>query len=158
VPAQIETEEMVNAGLTGLFDAARRFDSSRGAHFITFAHWRIRGAVVDWLREQDYAPRRLRHLGNVPRKLSLDEPVPPQGVPFVRGHEASIDDRDWWQATLRRLSPFQRKVVDAYFREELTFREIGRRLGVSESYCCMVTTQVKARLRAVLAGERRDSS
>jgi len=46
-------DDAIGAGTLGLVEAAHRFDPSRGVSFETFAYRRIRGAVVDWLRQND---------------------------------------------------------------------------------------------------------
>ena len=53
-------DDLWSAGALGLIEAVRRFDSSRGAAFETFAEHRVRGAMLDELRRLDYLPRRLR--------------------------------------------------------------------------------------------------
>jgi RNA polymerase sigma factor for flagellar operon FliA len=52
--------DLWSAGALGLLDAYRRFDPARGAKFESFADHRIRGAMMDELREMDHLPRRLR--------------------------------------------------------------------------------------------------
>jgi RNA polymerase sigma factor for flagellar operon FliA len=60
IPATIEREELVQAGVLGLIGAARRFDPGQGCSFATYAEIRIRGAVLDQLRSLDWATRDLR--------------------------------------------------------------------------------------------------
>ncbi len=59
-PSWIPREDLVSAGLLGLTEAARRYDSSRAEPFLPFAEQRIRGAVLDELRRGDMLPRRVR--------------------------------------------------------------------------------------------------
>jgi RNA polymerase sigma factor for flagellar operon FliA len=54
-------DDLWSAGALGLIEAMRRFDSSKGAAFETFAEHRVRGAMLDELRRQDHLPRRLRN-------------------------------------------------------------------------------------------------
>jgi RNA polymerase sigma factor for flagellar operon FliA len=49
--AQLELDELVAYGQIGLLEAAERFDSKVGANFLTFAHYRIKGAIFDGLRK-----------------------------------------------------------------------------------------------------------
>ncbi len=51
LPQHVELEDLVNAGVIGLLEASRSFDSSKNAQFKTFAKFRIRGAILDSLRE-----------------------------------------------------------------------------------------------------------
>lgn len=60
LPSHIETGDLVGAGLLGLLDAVKKFDSSRGIKFKTYAEIRIKGAIGDSLRNLDWVPRNLR--------------------------------------------------------------------------------------------------
>lgn len=60
VPPHIELDDLISSGLVGLLDAMDRFDFSRGIKFGTFAEFRIRGAMLDYLREMDWFPRSAR--------------------------------------------------------------------------------------------------
>lgn len=53
-------DDLWSAGALGLLEAVRRFDSTKGASFETFAEHRVRGAMLDELRRMDHLPRRLR--------------------------------------------------------------------------------------------------
>ncbi|MFP5260656.1 MAG: FliA/WhiG family RNA polymerase sigma factor [Blastocatellia bacterium] len=65
----IEADDIRSAGVIGLVDAARRYDSSREIQFRTYAEFRVRGAMLDYLRSLTWAPRgmygRLRELESV---------------------------------------------------------------------------------------------
>jgi len=60
LPAHLEFSDLVQAGILGLLDAARKYDSQAEACFATYATHRIRGAILDSLRKQDPAARRVR--------------------------------------------------------------------------------------------------
>jgi len=53
-----DVDDLLGAGREGLFDAARKFDSSRGVPFRAYANFRVRGAVIDGVRRQASVPRR----------------------------------------------------------------------------------------------------
>ncbi|MBM3203511.1 sigma-70 family RNA polymerase sigma factor, partial [Candidatus Woesearchaeota archaeon] len=57
LPASIQVEDLVQAGMVGLLEAARLFDPALGASFETYAGIRIRGAMLDELRRNDWTPR-----------------------------------------------------------------------------------------------------
>lgn len=57
MPSGVSVEDLYQAGMIGLLDALKRFDSSKGASFDTYAGIRIRGAMVDELRKGEWAPR-----------------------------------------------------------------------------------------------------
>jgi RNA polymerase sigma factor for flagellar operon FliA len=65
----MEADDIRSAGVIGLVDAARRYDSSREIQFRTYAEFRVRGAMLDYLRSLTWAPRgvygRLRELETV---------------------------------------------------------------------------------------------
>jgi RNA polymerase sigma factor for flagellar operon FliA len=63
LPQHVELEDLVNAGVIGLLEASRNFDSSKNAQFKGFAKFRIRGAILDSLRESDWGSRSLRRRG-----------------------------------------------------------------------------------------------
>ena len=60
LPSSVDVADLVNDGLVGLIEALDRFDPSRGVRFSSFAESRVRGAILDALREKDSAPRSLR--------------------------------------------------------------------------------------------------
>jgi len=60
IPPHIEIDDLVSSGVVGLLDALNRFDDSRGIKFKTYAEFRIRGAMLDYLREMDWFPRSAR--------------------------------------------------------------------------------------------------
>jgi RNA polymerase sigma factor for flagellar operon FliA len=53
-----EIEDLIGFGMQGLVEAKRRWDSQRGVAFKTFAHYRVRGAILDGVRKMAYLPRR----------------------------------------------------------------------------------------------------
>lgn len=57
LPASIQVDDLIQAGMLGLLDAARRYDAGQGASFTTFAEPRIRGAMLDEIRKGDWTPR-----------------------------------------------------------------------------------------------------
>jgi RNA polymerase sigma factor for flagellar operon FliA len=60
LPKQVEMEDLVQAGVVGLLDAYRNYDSAKDTQFSTFAKHRIRGAILDDLRKLDWGSRSLR--------------------------------------------------------------------------------------------------
>jgi RNA polymerase sigma factor for flagellar operon FliA len=60
LPANVELDDLVQAGMIGLMDALSRYEAGHGAQFETFAMQRIRGAMIDELRGGDWMPRSVR--------------------------------------------------------------------------------------------------
>ncbi|MCB1808552.1 MAG: RNA polymerase sigma factor FliA [Candidatus Competibacteraceae bacterium] len=59
LPTSVQIDDLIQAGMLGLLEAAQRFDDSKGASFATFADRRVRGAMLDEIRKNAWAPRSL---------------------------------------------------------------------------------------------------
>ena len=57
LPASVQVDDLIQAGMLGLLEATRRYDPAQGASFTTFAEPRIRGAMLDEIRKGDWTPR-----------------------------------------------------------------------------------------------------
>ena len=60
LPRHVELDDLISAGMVGLMEACNRFDPRRHVQFKSYAQFRIRGAILDWLRTLDWGPRELR--------------------------------------------------------------------------------------------------
>ncbi|MCO6428271.1 RNA polymerase sigma factor FliA [Nitrosomonas communis] len=60
LPASVEVDDLIQAGMIGLLDAINRYEGSYGRQFESYAVQRIRGSILDELRESDWLPRSLR--------------------------------------------------------------------------------------------------
>ena len=60
LPSNIDIDDLISAGAIGLMDAIEKYDPSRDNKFKTYAEFRIRGAILDELRSQDWVPRSVR--------------------------------------------------------------------------------------------------
>lgn len=60
LPAHVEVSDLIQSGIFGLVDAIEKFEPERGLKFETYAMQRIRGAILDDLRAQDWVPRSVR--------------------------------------------------------------------------------------------------
>lgn len=74
LPVHVDLDDLVHAGILGLFDAATKFDEAKMVSFSSYAKHRIKGAIIDSLRQLDWASRDLRRrhkqLETVTRELS----------------------------------------------------------------------------------------
>lgn len=81
LPASVDREDLLSEARIGLIDAINRFDPSKQVKFETYASIRIRGAIVDYLRKLDWAPRslrqRAREIGHVEQQLEQELGEPP---------------------------------------------------------------------------------
>src|SRR5882724_11531498 len=60
LPSHVSFDDLVHAGILGLIDAVDKFDASKNVQLKSYARFRIRGAILDSLRQMDWSPRNLR--------------------------------------------------------------------------------------------------
>ena len=76
LPASVEVDDLIQAGMLGLLEASANYSAGRGASFETYAGIRIRGAMLDGLRKLDWAPRsvhrKARAVANAIRELEAE--------------------------------------------------------------------------------------
>src|SRR5690349_1172724 len=60
LPQHISFDDLVQDGVIGLIDAAQKYDFAKGVSFRTYAKFRIRGAIIDSMRQMDWGPRSVR--------------------------------------------------------------------------------------------------
>lgn len=205
LPASIEVDDLVQAGLIGLVDAVSRYDAKVGVQFDTFAMQRVRGAMLDELRNADWMPRSVRKnqrsieqaihtveqrlkrpateqeiaaelqlsLAEYQRLLSSARGAQLMYLEDVAGGDDSDDSRVEYLVPDHQPQPDQRLedsqfrealvagidalpereklVMSLYYTEELTLKEIGEVLGVTESRVSQLHSQAVARLRSGLS-------
>jgi len=99
LPRHVPLEDMVHAGVIGLIDALNKFDRSKRVQFGSYAKFRIRGAILDSLREMDWGPRELRRkarrVEEAQRTLSLDLSRSPTEVEVAA--ELNLELREFQQ-------------------------------------------------------------
>jgi len=72
LPASVEVDDLIQAGMMGLIEASRSYDADQGASFETYASIRIRGSMIDEIRRGDWVPRSVHRGSGVPAT-----PLPP---------------------------------------------------------------------------------
>ncbi len=82
LPPSVAVDDLIQAGLIGLLDAANQYDPSQGASFETYASIRVRGAMLDELRRNDWAPKSVHR-----RSRELSEAI--HRVESATGREAA---------------------------------------------------------------------
>jgi RNA polymerase sigma factor FliA len=96
LPRHVPLEDLVQAGAVGLVDALRRFDRQRRTRFDSYSNIRIRGAIVDSLRQNDWGPRELRRnqrrLEEVHSRLRCARDPEPDEMAIARGLGMSLED------------------------------------------------------------------
>jgi RNA polymerase sigma factor FliA len=96
LPKQVPLEDLVHAGVIGLIEAIRSFDPSKSVPLKSFAKFRIRGAILDSLREMDWGSRPLRQKGRqideAISRLSKNLGRQPEGDEIAAELGISIDE------------------------------------------------------------------
>jgi RNA polymerase sigma factor FliA len=72
LPVHVDLDDLVNTGVLGLMDAAKKFDPEKMVVFSSYAKHRIRGAILDSLRQQDWASRDMRRQAKLAESASRD--------------------------------------------------------------------------------------
>jgi len=177
LPAHVDEGDLVSYGLLGLIGAIERYDPGRDIKFETYAMSRIKGAIIDELRALDWVPRSVRarareieraiadlesKLGRAPTdeeisaKIGISEEELEDSLTDIsRSSIAALDETETREAladAISRLPEREKLVVTLYYYEELTLREIGEVLGVTESRVSQLHTKAILRLKARLAG------
>jgi RNA polymerase sigma factor for flagellar operon FliA len=163
MPSFVDCEDLEGAGYLGLIQASRSFDVTRGVKFRTYARRRIRGQMFDWLRRDDWVPRleraRLKREGlPVPVAVKSIETVhddPDYAGHVVRlrhmiasqhpGPEHDVDIADFWTAPLPELDDVETRILQMYYRDGMTQRQIGAILGFSESRANQILVEIRRR-------------
>ncbi len=207
LPSHVELDDLIHSGILGLMDAMEKFEPSRGIKFKTYAELRVKGAILDGLRDLDWVPRSLRRkkkdienayhlLEQQMGRAATDEEVAAHlGMPLEELHknlddlkgvtlgsfvEAGEDgegegligfiadpDADDPQETFQTrelkailkdavdlLPKKERFVVQLYYFDELTMKEIGTLLNITESRVSQLHTKSMLRLRGKLTERR----
>jgi RNA polymerase sigma factor for flagellar operon FliA len=194
----VEFDDLVSYGIFGLIDAIDKFDIARGVKFDTYAQLRIRGAIIDQLREMDWLPRSVRQKSKELEKAyfelenKLGRPATDQEMAESYGMSlqdfqkkvqniatysiVSLDDlleqkrevissekengmetpesviesteiKGILVDAIANLPDKEKKVVSLYYYDELTYKEIGKLLSISESRVSQLHTKAIIRLK-----------
>src|SRR5580704_6218271 len=169
----IETDDLISYGMTGLIEAAERFNPALGANFSTFSYYRIRGAIYDGLRvmgslsrteyrRQRFDKKATAYMnGEIPRsytsKLRASAQQDLEGMAkkvqhMVTIYVTSLEEKDLhsladeatednldrlarlelyekMRAAIGKLSKSDQEIITAYYFEDKSLEEVGKRLG-----------------------------
>lgn len=208
LPPSFSYEDIASYGVEGLIDAVEKYSPDRGAKFETYALMRIRGAIIDKIRANDWLPRTVRkkikevkeatnnlkiELGRMPtnqeiadklgiEKEKVDEILAQdtgidslydkknlgdESVEIIDTIEDSKSERPEEAAekkdaklelerALKRLPERERMLLVFYYHENMTLKEIGEAINVSESRVCQLHAQAIMKLRNILSASRQD--
>lgn len=117
LPANIQLDDLTQAGLMGLLDAIRRYEKVPDAQFETYATTRIRGAMLDELRTQDWLPRSVRS-----KARSIEQAIVQLTSQLMRAPtETEIAER-----LDISLSDYRQLLEDAYGVQVVHYEDFGR--------------------------------
>ena len=202
LPATISIEDIAGYGVEGLINAIERYSPQKNTRFETYALIRIRGAILDRIRSEDFLPRSVRkkikdvkqaaeflkqELGRTPTTteianyLEMDpdkvnqimsEDVVVTSIYEKRGSSEdsmeiidTIEDsnklnpqeqmeeknvKSDLQKALQRLPERERVLMVLYYQENMTMKEIGETLSMSESRVCQLHAQAIMKLKNIL--------
>lgn len=116
LPPSVQPDDLIQAGMIGLLEAARNYNPGRGASFETYAGIRIRGAMIDEIRRGNWAPR------SVHRKMrELSEAV--SRVEHAKGRDAR--DQEVAEELGMSLDEYHHVLQDISGHRVLSFEDIG---------------------------------
>lgn len=206
LPATISIEDIAGYGVEGLINAIERYSPQKNTRFETYALIRIRGAILDRIRAQDFLPRSVRkkikdiknaqeqlkqELGRMPtttevanlldmdpdkvNQLMADDTTMTSIYEKRGSSEDSMEIIDTIQDTsklnpqeemeeknvkqqlekaLQRLPERERIIMVLYYQENMTLKEIGATLNMSESRVCQLHAQSIMKLKNILNEDR----
>ncbi len=205
IPKNISRDELRSLGLMGLLDALNKFDTTRDLKFETYASFRIRGAIIDGLRKEDWLPRStrekikkiesasdrleqklLRHAS--PAEIAAESGYSEEDVcqtmnEYFFAHVLSMDEqmndndenekqthvikdeltpnpedhliKNEWLVELaeviQTLNKNEQLVISLFYKEELTFTEIGEIIQLSTSRISQIHSKALLKLKTVLS-------
>lgn len=205
LPADVEIDDLFNAGIIGLIQAAERYDPTRDNKFITYAVFRIKGAILSELRSRDFLSKSIRRKAREIENSRLileqkfgreikDEEVAEKlnlslneyyrikkisSISFISFEEIGYSSKEDQKKLMRylisndtqdaltltklneleksvakvisELSEKERIVISLYYWDELTMKEIGKALDITESRVSQIHSQAIGRLRKKLS-------
>jgi RNA polymerase sigma factor for flagellar operon FliA len=96
LPPSVDIDDLIQSGMIGLMDAINRYQEEQGAQFTTYAAQRIRGAMLDELRENDWLPRgqrkNLRKVEDAIHQLQQRFSRPPRETELAQHLNISLED------------------------------------------------------------------
>ncbi len=159
LPSNVQRDDLLAAGVFGLVDSLRRNGGDGGAAFEWYARTRIRGAIFDELRAQDWLSRRARAAAGVPACFVSFEDVANDDEAGLAASDDPSEAFEWRSLcralgrALTQLPERERNVVARYYFEGAKLKDIGAELGVSEPRISQLLSRAVERLRAILVFE-----
>ncbi len=163
LPRSVLRDDLVSAGTVGLFDALRKNGGERDVRFEHYVRIRVRGAILDELRREDWLSRGDRakqRAAETAGGLVYLEDLAEGGMDAESSDESPADAtarRMCWDAVasaVDTLPPRERELVELYYLRGWMAKDIARSLGVSEPRVSQLHAQAMTRLREKLGAWR----
>lgn len=169
LPRNVLRDDLIAAGMSGLWDAVRKHGHEQTENFDWYVRVRIRGAILDELRAQDWLPRRARAAAAEAAQAAGKRPCTPVVLRFddvseteqarcltageSTNTEKAVEAR-LVKATLTRamdqLPERERKIVSMHYFRGVKFKDLGEMLGVSEPRISQLHSRAMTRLKGIL--------
>ena len=153
LPANVDVEDLVSNGVIGLMDAIDKYDSTRDNKFKTYAEFRIRGAILDGLRAQDWVPRSIRDKAKMLEKsyIHLESTLgrPPTGKETAE--HLGITAKEFYNL-LNQVQPVNMMSIDtasAFNNERKSFLHLLQ--GDSDPFSYLNVKSVKTEIKRMIA-------
>ena len=207
LPSTVDIDDLMNVGVIGLIQAVDRYDPRRDNKFMTYAIFRIKGAVLSELRARDFLSRsnrrKIRELESAYKRLEQklgrevdDKEIAQElgieleqvyrtkqmsSISFISLEELGVSSKDEKEKlmnfltnneddalnltklkelkealaeAIKQLSEKERLVISLYYLDELTMKETGKALGITESRVSQIHSQAIVHLRSKLRKQR----
>jgi RNA polymerase sigma factor for flagellar operon FliA len=169
LPRNVLRDDLIAAGMSGLWDAVRKHGHEQTENFDWYVRVRIRGAILDELRAQDWLPRRARAAAAEAAQAAGKRPCTPVVLRFddvseteqarcltageATNTEKTVEAR-LVKATLTRamdqLPERERRIVSMHYFRGVKFKDLGEMLGVSEPRISQLHSRAMTRLKGIL--------
>ena len=206
LPATISIEDIAGYGVEGLINAIERYSPQKNTRFETYALIRIRGAILDRIRAQDFLPRSVRkkikdikaaqeylkqELGRMPTtsevanylqmdpdkvsqimsedmtitsiyekrgstddSIEIIDTIEDTGKLTPQEHAEEKNVKHELERALQRLPEREHIIMVLYYQENMTLKEIGETISMSESRVCQLHAQGIMKLKNILSENR----
>ena len=207
LPSTVDIDDLMNVGVIGLIQAVDRYDPRRDNKFMTYAIFRIKGAVLSELRARDFLSRsnrrKIRELESAYQRLEQklgrevdDKEIAQElgieleqvyrtkqmsSISFISLEELGVSSKDEKEKlmnfltnneddalnltklkelkealaeAIKQLSEKERLVISLYYLDELTMKETGKALGITESRVSQIHSQAIMHLRSKLRKQK----
>jgi RNA polymerase sigma factor FliA len=124
LPSNIELDDLISSGVIGLMDAIDKYDPTRDNKFKTYAEFRVRGAILDELRAQDWVPRSIRDKAKLLDKTMVSLEAELGRVPTDEEVAKTLDvNIDEFHELLNQVRPVSLLSID----ESQTFSNVDKK-------------------------------